>query len=494
MKDYAPLIERAFSFTPGEHSYVVEDIEGEVPEFIRGSYYLNGPARFMRGGFNYRHWLDGDGMVCALRFTSHGVHFTNRFVRSTKFVAEEETDRPIFRTFGTSFKTDRLKRRIALESPVNVSVYPYQNSLLAFGEQGLPWELDPVTLETRGEYNFGGCLTDISPFAAHPKFDPVTGEIFNFGIAYSAANPHLNLYRFGAGGELIYRKRLPLPYACSIHDFSLSQNYVVFYLSPYVLNMESLARDGRTLMEALNWEPELGSRLLIISRETGEQVTTIPIGKRYCLHLINCFEKENLLTVDVLELEHPIYDQYQVLPDLFTDVCEGQPCRFVISLNTHEVVKTAAIDYALAPDFPSISPTRFTKPYQDFWILGISATGSHGRKFFDQLAHANWTCAKACDVYQAPALHYLGGEPIFIDNPQEKKAGAIICQIFDAQQVVSAFAIFDAYNVAAGPIALLGLKEPIPLGFHASFNPFNLNFVTSEIGEGKSKRYLTEGD
>jgi len=483
MNDYAPFIERAFALEPREGSYVIENIEGEIPDFVRGTYYLNGPARFSRGDLSYRHWLDGDGMVCALRFESSGVRFTNRFVRSAKFVAEEETGHPIFRTFGTSFKNDRMKRRIALESPANVSVYPYQNSLLAFGEQGMPWELDPVTLETRGEYNFGGALNDISPFAAHPKFDLVTGEMFNFGVAYSSVGPHLNLYRFSNGGKLIYRKRLPLDYACSIHDFSLSKRYVVFYLSPYVLNMESLTRDGQTLMEALNWEPQRGSRLLIASRETGEQVATIPIGNRYCLHLINCFEEESRLMVDVIELDRPIYDQYQVVPDLFTDVCEGQPARFVIDLNDRKVMQTAMIDYLLAPDFPSIAPSEFTQPYRDFWMLGISATGCRGRKFFDQLAHANWTCAKACDVYQAPPLHYLGGEPIFIRDPNDEKGGKIICQVFDAEQVASAFAIFDAHNVARGPIALLGLKEPIHLGFHASFDPSLSTFEQMSLGE-----------
>ncbi len=482
MTDHAPLIERAFALEPREQCYVIENIEGEIPDFVRGTYYLNGPARFSRGGLSYRHWLDGDGMVCALRFESTGLRFTNRFVRSAKFVAEEEAGRPIFRTFGTSFKNDRMKRRIALESPVNVSVYPYQNSLLAFGEQGMPWELDPVTLETRGEYDFGSALNNISPFAAHPKFDHASGEMFNFGIAYSAADPQLNLYRFGEDAALIYRKRLPLDYACSIHDFCLSQSYVVFYLSPYILNMESLARDGRTLMEALNWEPQRGSRLLIACRETGEQVATIPIGNRYCLHLINCYEEESRLVVDVLELDHPIYDQYQVVPDLFTDVCEGQPARFVIDVEGNELVKTAVIDYPLAPDFPSVVPCQFTRPYRDFWMLGISATGQPGRKFFDQLVHANWSCAKACDVYHAPPLHYLGGEPIFIADPQDEKAGAIICQVFDAQRIVSAFAIFDAYNVARGPIALLGLKEPIHLGFHASFRSSTVNFRANEFG------------
>lgn len=471
MEDYAPLIERAFSFTPREQSYVVEDIEGEVPEFVRGTYYLNGPARFSRGGFSYRHWLDGDGVVSALRFENGNVQFTNRFVKSAKFVAEEKAGRPIFRSFGTSFEDDQLKRGIALESPVNVSVYPYRNSLLAFGEQGLPCELDPLTLETRGVFNFGGALNDVTPFAAHPKFDHATGEMFNFGIAYSAYDPHLNLYRFGAGGELIYRKRLPLDYACSIHDFSLSPSYAVFYLSPYILNMESLALEGRTLMEALEWQPERGSRLLIVSRKTGEQAATIPIGNRYCLHLINCFEDENRLTVDVLELDRPIYDQYQVVPDLFTDVCEGQPRRFVIDVENQRLLKTAAIDYALAPDFPSIVPRQFMQPYRDFWMLGISATGRGGRKFFDQLAHANWTCAKACDVYQAPPMHYLGGEPIFIANPRHEMAGVVICEVFEAAQRSSAFAVFDAFNVTAGPIATMRLNEPIHLGFHAVFSP-----------------------
>src|SRR3989442_1163356 len=184
MGDYAPLIERAFSLEPREQSYILEEIEGEVPEFIRGYYYLNGPARFSRAGLRYRHWLDGDGMVCSLRFDNGRVRFTNRFVRSAKLVAEEEADRPLFRAFGTAFDSDRLKRGVMLESPVNVSVYPYRETLLAFGEQGLPMELDPVTLESRGEFNFSGRLNDMTPFAAHPKFDHATGEMFNFGVAF----------------------------------------------------------------------------------------------------------------------------------------------------------------------------------------------------------------------------------------------------------------------------------------------------------------------
>jgi len=472
--DYAPLIERAFSLDLREQSYDVEEIEGQVPEFIRGSYYLNGPARFSRGGLKYRHWLDGDGMVCSLHFEDGRVRFTNRFVRSAKLVAEEEAGRPLFRTFGTAFESDRLKRGVMLESPVNVSVYTYHQTLLAFGEQGLPVELDPVTLETRGEFNFGGRLNEMTPFAAHPKFDHATGEMFNFGVAFSA-EPHLNLYCFNESSSLRYRRRLRLDYACSIHDFSLSQNYAVFYLSPYILNMQSLAREGKTLMDSLSWEPQRGSQLLIASRETGEQVARIQIGGRSCLHFINSFEEQDRLTVDVLELDRPIYDQYQQVPDLFTDVCENRPVRFVLDVKNSELIKTEEIQYRLAPDFPSIDLRQSMKPYRDFWMLGVSQTGHRGRKFFDKLVHAEWTERMAGDVYQAPPAHYLAGEPIFIGDPNDDRAGAVICQVFDAERIASAFLIFHAFNVARGPIAQLGLKEPVRLGFHAFFDPINAN-------------------
>ena len=471
MEDFAPLIERAFSIMPCEQSYAVKDIKGEVPEFVRGAYYINGPARFSSGGFRYNHWLDGDGMVCALRFEDGRVEFTSRFIHSAKYAAEEKSGHPLFRAFGTAFESDRLKRGVMLESPVNVSVYPYADRLLAFGEQGLPIELDPLTLETRGEFNFHGALNDISPFAAHPKLDHATGEMFNFGIAFAANEPYLNFYRFDASANIVFRKRLPIECPCSIHDFGLSQNYAVFYLSPYLLDMKAFIRDRRSLLDSLRWEPERGSRLLIVSRERGTTLAIIPIGNRYCLHLINCFEEEGRLAVDVLEMEHPIYDQYRVIPNLFTNICEAQPVRFVIDVASQELIKTAQIDYVLAPDFPSIDQNQFTQPYRDFWMLGISATGRQGRKFFDQLAHANWACAKACDVYHAPPLHYLGGEPIFIGNPYDDNEGVVICQVFDAQRTASAFAIFDAYNVARGPIAHLGLKEPIHLAFHAFFDP-----------------------
>lgn len=469
MQDYAPGIERAFARAPEEVSDAPCRVEGRLPEYLRGTYYINGPARFERGAVRYRHWLDGDGMVCALRFGEGRVSLTSRFIRSEKFIAEEAAGRPLFRAFGTAFEGDALKRRVALESPVNVSVYTYGDALLAFGEQGMPYALDPFSLETLGEFNFGGSLNDVSPFAAHPKLDHETGELFNFGVAFSETAPTLNLYRFGPRSELFYRSRLPLERACSIHDFGLSQACAVFYLSPYVLDMRRLVAEGRTLMESLRWERGGESLLLVVARETGERLASVSVGSRYCLHFVNCFEHEGLLCVDVIELERPIYDQYQTVPDLFTDVCEGRPVRYVLDVSKQQLVAREEIDYRLAPDFPSIDPRLAARRYEDFWMLGLSATGARGRKFFDQLVHASWSGSDASDVYRAHAMRYLCGEPIFIGDPSNERAGAVVCQEFDARAGACAFLVFDALRVAAGPVARVSLDAPVHLGFHASF-------------------------
>ena len=196
----------------------------------------------------------------------------------------------------------------------------------------------------------------------------------------------------------------------------------------------------------------------------------IPLGHRYCLHFINCFEQHGRLSVDVLELGQPVYDQYQTLPDLFTEVGEGYPARFVVEVQHNELMETAEIDYRLAPDFAAINPRQAAAPYHDFWLLGISAAGKYGRKFFDQLVHANWNESAARDIYQTPPGCYLGGEPIFIPAPHNEEGGVVICQVFDAERGVSDFAVFDAFAVARGPVALLRLPELMPPGFHASFS------------------------
>ena len=470
--DCAPLLERVFLFDAVESSYQVTDIKGEIPPWLRGCYYINGPARFHRGELRYKHWLDGDGMVCALNFGQEGVRFTNRFVRTPKFVEEEAAGRAIYRTFGTAFPGDKLRRNVMLEPPVNVSVYPFAGTLLALSEQSLPFELDPVTLETRREYDFHGSLNGISPFAAHAKFDPANGHMVNFGVAFSPGKPLLHVFEFDPAGHLVRRRRHPLRYQHSNHDFGLSSNYTTFYLSPLIMDFDKFWNERISVMESLSWEPERGSYILVAPRESKtEQSFEVPAGPGKCLHLINCFDGEGMLTVDLLELEAPVYPEYETVPDLFSTLSRCRPVRYRISLKERALVEKIAMSYDLGPDFASIDKQLTCQPYDDFWMLGISATGKPGRKFFDQLAHGRWSVGAVDDVFQTESGVYLGGEPVFVPHPKDRRQGIVIIEQIDARHDTGGFLLFDSSNVARGPVAQIGLRHKIHPGFHTSFLP-----------------------
>ena len=467
LPDFAPLLDRVFFFDATEGSYEITGIQGKIPGWLRGSYYVNGPARFERAGRRCKNWLDGDGMICALSFTEEGVRYTGRFIETPKLRDERAAGEFLYRGFGMSFPGDRLRRKVMLEPPVNVSIYPYDGRLLAFGEQTLPFELDPVTLETRGEYDFNGSLNEVTPFAAHAKFD---GELLNFGVSFSAAKPMLNIYEFNDSGSLLRRKRYEIQMPHSVHDFGFTRRHTVFFLSPLLMNFEPFWNDGASVMESLAWQPEKGSRILVGPRGTNKDgAFFVPAGNGYCLHLINCFEEAGILTVDIIELDRPVYGDYEPLPDLFTIVEPGRPVRYRVDLASKSVIERIPMAYDRTPDFPAIDTALAGSNYDEFWMLGIRHSGTDGRKFFDQLAHGSWRDGDVKDLYTLPAGQYFGGEPVYVPNPVDSGDGVVIVEHLDPAGANSSFWLFDAHAILSGPIARLPLRAHIHPGFHASF-------------------------
>jgi carotenoid cleavage dioxygenase-like enzyme len=469
MSDLAPCLEALFDRVPREIAGAALAVEGRLPAALDGTAWWIGPARFERGGLRYRNWLDGDGMALALRFGAGGASLTARFVRGEKWSAEEEAGRALFRAFGTAFPGDRLVRDAALASPLNVSVYPWAGRLLAFGEQGLPVALEPAKLDTLGTHDFGR-LHAITPFSAHPAIDPASGELWNFGVSFAAERPQLQLFRFSPAGDLLLRQRLPLERPVSLHDFSLSESYAVFYLSPYVLEIAPLLAAGATVLDCLHWRPELGTRLLVVERRDGSVAASIPIGNRYCLHQVNAFEEAGRLVVDVLELEEPVYPDYQGVPDLFVDVEPARTVRMVVDPRRGELVDRWEHGPHIAADFPSHDPHLVGRPYRHFWMLGISRTGERGRKFFDRLLHFDWAARGIASQWSVEPPVYLGGEPVFAPDPSGETPGWVICQELDAANRRAAFVVFDALALDRGPIARLPLPAPVPAMFHGVFH------------------------
>ena len=122
---------------------------GEIPPDLNGCLYRNGPGRLERAGRFVHHPFDGDGMICALRFSEGGALFTNRFVRTEGWLAEEAADQVLYRgVFGTQKPGGPLANAfdLRLKNIANTHVVRLGGDLLALWEASSPHALDPVTL------------------------------------------------------------------------------------------------------------------------------------------------------------------------------------------------------------------------------------------------------------------------------------------------------------------------------------------------------------
>src|SRR4029434_10843995 len=68
---------RIFDTLPDAHDYVVDEIEGRIPEALTGTLYRNGPAKNEVGGKPYAHLFDGAAMLSQFTIADGGVRYRN---------------------------------------------------------------------------------------------------------------------------------------------------------------------------------------------------------------------------------------------------------------------------------------------------------------------------------------------------------------------------------------------------------------------------------
>ncbi len=80
-----PTCHRGLENLDEEHDYWIDEVDGDLPDDLQGTFFRNGPGRQKIGETPYGHWFDGDGMICAVTFDSVRVHVKNRYVRTPKY-------------------------------------------------------------------------------------------------------------------------------------------------------------------------------------------------------------------------------------------------------------------------------------------------------------------------------------------------------------------------------------------------------------------------
>ncbi len=135
-------------------------------------------------------------------------------------------------------------------------------------EDSPPVALNPLTLETVDDYyTFNGGLQG-KTFTAHPKIDPQTGELVAFGYeAKGLATDDVFVFSADPKGAVNWSAWVKVPYVGMIHDFGVTQKYVILYVSPMATNMDLINKRGPHFA----WDSTLPSYVGVMRRGARRQ-------------------------------------------------------------------------------------------------------------------------------------------------------------------------------------------------------------------------------
>ena len=438
-------------------------VEGSIPAGLRGTFYRNGPTAHERGSERYSHRWDGDGMVHAFRF-GQGVSHRGRYVQTAKHVAERAAGRFLVNAFGTYIPgMPPVPADIDSVNSANISVCMSGADLLALWEPGSPYRLDPVTLETRGVKTWSDDLRGAA-FSAHPKREP-DGTMWNFG-----ANPligTLTLYCIGPDGALVRSTSLHIDNLPSVHDFVVTERHLVFLLSPLPINGAKL-NSGMSFAQACEWQPALGTRVLIIAKDDWSQ-RWHELPPSCVFHLANAWEETSgLIRLQFMGASNPMsliagwtvmQGQYGHRPGAFMTLVELDPQRGA----------TQTIVGELEGEFPVVDACDVGRRNRAVLCIGRSPTRSADVPGYDQLVMFN--------VEEGSSERFVYGndwmveEHILVPNAGSigERASWIVGTALNMRTKRTALSVFDACAIASGPIARVTLDSALPLGLHGCF-------------------------
>lgn len=444
-------------------------LKGTLPAGLRGTLVRNGPNPVAPDP--KAHWFAGDGMLHAFSIgdgkDGQGeVRYRNRWVRTQRWQAAAE-GRGLSGGFQQAPAGEQA-RPPQDDGSANTHVVGHAGRMLALEEAHLPVEVALPALDTLGATDFGGGLQ--GSFTAHPKTDPKTGELLFFG--YGTPAPLSSGMSFGvmsSEGRVTRFERFEAPYAAMVHDFMVTERYVMFPVMPLTASMER-AQSGRP---PFAWEPEHGTRVGLMPRDGSTRDIVWWRGPAcYVFHVMNAWEADGSLFADVVQFPTPpLFPRPDGSP-----VGDAPPVsrlvrwRFDLSDPAQVFTQTPLAD--LPGEFPRIDERVAGLPYRHGWYVcrGEPQPGQPPR-LYAGLVHIDHATPQH-DVYLFPAPDVVS-EGVFVPRSPDAAEGDgwLLATVWRGATDTSDLVVFDARALAAGPVCVASLPHRVPVGFHGNWFP-----------------------
>jgi carotenoid cleavage dioxygenase len=473
------------NFAPVREEQTVTDLRvtGRMPEHLDGRYLRIGPNPLGNPG-DQHHWFLGDGMVHGVRVVDgEAKWYRNRYVRSNavaRRLGEPATraDWPV-----TDFAA-------------NTHVLSHAGQTLALVEAGSPpYELTEE-LDTVGPTDFDGTLRMghlPAGYTAHPHEDPDTGELH--AVSYNWLRGNRVDYTVRATDGRI-RKTVPVKVGGSpmMHDFALTENYVVLYDLPVVFDKQLALRSmpraarvpARLMMSAIlgrnplpdpvisriargaaggdldtlpySWDPDYPARLGLLPREGGpDDVRWFAIDPCFVFHTLNAYEDRDTVVVDVVRHD-------RMFATVFNGPDEGPStmARFTIDLLADKVREDRFDEHS--QEFPRIDE-RFTGRRHRFgYSVGLEDGRPGDAVLRHDLAAGSTTARHLGPDREASEFCFVEWE-----NATHEGDGILMGYVFDKAAGTSDLVMLDAETLE--DVAAVHLPTRVPAGFHGSWSP-----------------------
>jgi len=435
--NYAPVSEELTAFDL--------PVTGKIPEELEGRLLRNGPNPIDMPDVAKHHWFLGDGMVHGLRLRGGKAEwYRNRYVGSE--------------TVASLLSRDFPNPVLASTGP-NTNVIGHAGRTYAIVEAGTkPVELD-YELETLGTDGF--CNSLPNGFTAHPKYDPLTGEMHAINYSPEAMLDKLEYVVVSADCELTKRIEISAPTMPMVHDMGLTQTYAIVLDLPVAVDLD-LAFGGDVF--PVRWFDDYNARVGLLPRTATSDAEMIwcNIDPCFAFHPLNSYDlPDGKVIVDICRYDKlfevdrngPFRDSLPQLERWTIDPVSQSVSRDVIDERFQE--------------FPRVAGSVLNQKHRFGYTTEVS-TGDDSIDFGNTIKYD--FDAGINEVHNHGAGRGAG-EPVFVSRQggTAEDDGWILATVYDKATDRSDVVILDAADIAGPEVARIELPARIPHGFHGNW-------------------------
>nr|XP_043622817.1 9-cis-epoxycarotenoid dioxygenase NCED2, chloroplastic [Erigeron canadensis] len=471
-----PRVQIAGNFAPVPEQSVKHNLTviGSVPECIQGVYVRNGANPLFEPVAGH-HLFDGDGMVHAVSINGNSVSYSCRLTETQRLVQERELGRPVFPKAIGELHGHSGVARLGLfyarslfglvdhsqgMGVANAGLVYFNNRLLAMSEDDLPYQIritPSSDVETVGRYDFSEQLT--STMIAHPKLDPVSGEMF--ALSYDVVKkPYLKYFKFSKDGKKSQDVEIPLDIPTMMHDFAITENFVVVPDQQVVFKLQEMIKGGSPVIYDKNKMSRFG--ILSKNAKTSDDMIWVDSPETFCFHLWNAWEEPETNEVVVIgSCMTPADSIFNECDENLKSVLS----EIRINLKTRESTKRSIIQESEQVNLEAgmVNRDKLGRKTR-FAYLAIAEPWPKVSGF----AKVDLVTGEIKKFFYGDERY--GGEPFFLPsdpNSEREDDGYVLAFVHDEKTWKSELQVINAMTLEME--ASVKLPSRVPYGFHGTF-------------------------